>query len=77
MIYEYIILKPRARREDEDKDEHRMGVYFEMNMALSAPIMARQLEEIRNLRQLRALADGKTRVKTSVNWRQAMGDDLP
>ena len=25
----------------------------------------------------RALAEGKTRVKTSVNWRQALGDDLP
>ena len=25
----------------------------------------------------RALADGKARVKTSVNWRQALGDDLP
>ena len=53
MIYEYIILKPRARREDEDKAEHRMGVYFEMNMALSAPMMARQLEEIRKLEAIK------------------------
>jgi len=53
MIYEYIIIKPRAIRKDENKDEHRMGVYFEMNMVLSAPMMARQLEEIRKLEAIK------------------------
>ena len=53
MIYEFITIEPRPIREGENETEHRMGVYFEMNMALAAPEMARQLEEIRKFEKIK------------------------
>jgi hypothetical protein len=46
MTYDYIIIEPRAIREEDDADTYRAGVIRERALALAAPTLVKQIEEL-------------------------------
>jgi hypothetical protein len=46
MTYDYIIIEPRAIREEDDTEAYKAGVIQERALALAAPTLAKQIEEL-------------------------------
>ena len=46
MTYDYIVIEPRAIRKEEDPAAYRAGVIHEVALALAAPTLAKQIEEL-------------------------------
>ena len=46
MTYDYIIIEPRAIREEDDAEAYRVGVIYETALALAAPTLAKRIEEL-------------------------------
>ena len=54
MTYDYIVIEPRAIREEDDTEEYKAGVIRERALALAAPTLVLRIEEL--LQQLKAKA---------------------
>ena len=54
MTYDYIIIEPRAIREEDNTDDYKAGVIRERALALAAPTLVLRIEEL--LQQLKAKA---------------------